>query len=125
MSSKLFYPIVEFNLSCYSISVGLHNARRAFSIERKLRSQAFFWTFRKKLKAKKSQAKKNSSKFSKNSSKSFTNSIICQVKTDFFAQKSPEVGIFCTKNCPNISFSTNRSLKLGKFREFWKNFPFF
>ena len=31
----------------------------------KLHNQAFFWTFRRKLKAKKTQAEKNSSKFSK------------------------------------------------------------
>ena len=49
--------------------------------------QAFFWTFRKKTQGQKTQAKKNSSKFSKNSSKSFKNSIICQLKTDFLLKK--------------------------------------
>ena len=77
-------------------------------------SQAFFGHF-----------EKNSSKFSKNLSKSFKNSIICRLKTDFFAQKSPEVDIFCTKICPNKVFSTKQSLKLGKFRKFWEKIPFF
>ena len=54
--------------------------------------QAFVWTIRKN-----SRPKKTSSKL-------FKNSIICQLKTEIFAQKNPEVDIFCTKVCPNLSF---------------------
>ena len=57
----------------------------------------FFWTFRKKLKAKKILAEKNSSKFSKNSRKSFKNSIICQLKTDFLLKKVPKLIYFAQK----------------------------
>ena len=59
--------------------------------------QAFFGHFEKKIQAKKTQAKKNSSKFSKNSSKSFKNSIICQLKTDFFAKKVMKLIYFAQK----------------------------
>ena len=51
-----------------------------------------FWTFRKKL-----NAKKKSSKFSKNSSKSFKNSIICQLNTDFLLKNVLKVLYFAQK----------------------------
>ena len=51
----------------------------------------FFWTFRKKLKAKKTQVEK------KNSSKSFKNSIICQLKTDFLVKKLQKLIYFARK----------------------------
>ena len=80
--------------------------------------QAFFWTFRKKLKAKKTQAEKKLKQIIPKLNNLPTKNL-------FFAQKSPEVDIFCTKICPNICFSTKRSLKLGKFRTFWEKNPFF
>ena len=49
-----------------------------------------FWTFRKKLKAKKTQAKKNSSKL-------FKNSIIYQLKTDFLLKKVLKLIYFARK----------------------------
>ena len=50
---------------------------------------------------------------------SFKNSIICQLKTDYFAPKSPEVDIFCTKICPN-------KLEIGKIQGILeKKIPFF
>ena len=50
----------------------------------------FFWTFRKNLKAKKTQAEKNSSKL-------FKNSTTCQLKTDFLLKKALKLIYFAQK----------------------------
>ena len=76
-------------------------------------NQAFFGHFEKKTQGQKTQAKQIIQKLNN-----------LPTKNRLFAQKSPKVDIFCTKICPNLSFSTKQSLKLGKFREFWKKFPF-
>ena len=57
----------------------------------------FFWTSKKIQGRKNSSRKKNSSKFSKSSSKSFKNSIICQLKTDFLLKKVLKLIYFAQK----------------------------
>ena len=85
----------------------------------------FFWTFRKKLKARKTQAEKKLKKVSEKLKQIIPKLNNLPTKNWFIAQKSPEVDIFCTKICPNLRFSTKWSLKLGKFRKFLTKFPFF
>ena len=60
-------------------------------------SQAFFGHFEKNSRPKKLKPKKNSSEFSKNSSKSFKNSIICQLKTDILLNKVLKLIYFAQK----------------------------
>ena len=67
-------------------------------------SQAFFWTFRKKLKAKITQAEKKLKQIFEKLKQIIQKLNNLPTKNLLFAQKSHEVDIFCTKNCPNLSF---------------------
>ena len=84
-------PQPNISMLYLSISIKKPRYKRRWSLSR------LFWTFRKKLKAKKTQAEKNSSKFSQNSSKSIKNSIICQLKTDFLLKKVLKLIYFAQK----------------------------
>ena len=64
----------------------------------------FFWTFRKKLKAKKTQAEKKLKQIFEKLKQIIQKLNNLPTKNLLFAQKSLEVDIFCTKVCPNLSF---------------------
>ena len=74
--------------------------------------------------AKKSSRKKTQANSWINSSKSFKNSIIRQLKV-IISQKSLEFNRFFAKLCPNWSFSTKLSLNWVKLRNFWKWYQYF
>ena len=63
----------------------------------------FFGHFEKNSRLKKLEPKKNSSKFSKNSIKSFKNSIICQLKTVFLLKKVLKL-IYFAQKMPKLKF---------------------
>jgi len=75
--------------------------------------------------SKKTQGQKNLSKFSKNSSKSFKNSIICQLKTDFFLQKVPKLVYFAQKFAQTSVFLLNKAQNWENSRNFGKKFHSF
>ena len=95
-------------------------------------ARLFFGPFEKNSRPKKLKSQKNSSKFFEKLKQIFEK--LKQIfeklnnlptKNWFFAPKSPEVDIFCTKICPNFSFSTKWSSKLENSRNFGKKFHSF